>query len=138
MPNTASSPTNNPASDTPSQNSPPHSQGTPPSVTPPPGYDPEFISKMGKTLKNAKSAFTDGVLNEIIKYSLPDLGPTFAKFFTHIEACGIFPTEWKTSFLVPLHKKGPANIPDNYRGLAVGSNLGKFFTKCLNEKLTTF
>ena len=51
---------------------------------------------------------------------------------------GNFPSEWKTSFLVPLHKKGPANLPDNYRGLAVGSNLGKFFTKCFNAKLTNY
>ena len=93
---------------------------------------------MGKTLKNGKSAFTDGAINEIIKHSLPSLAPIFSKYFNIIETSGIFPTAWKTSFLVPLHKKGPTDIPDNYRGLAVGSNLGKFFTKCFNEKLQSF
>ena len=103
-----------------------------------PGYDEHFILKMGKTLKNGKSAFTDGSINEVIKISLPSLAPLYSKFFNLIETAGIYPTEWKNSFLVPLHKKGPANIPDNYRGLAVGSNLGKFFTKCFNEKLKSF
>jgi hypothetical protein len=122
---------NNPsvATPTPNNTTNPPRQPVSPSATISPGYVSEFLIKIGKTLKNGKSAFTDGVINEIIKYSLPDLAPTLAKFFNHIESCGIFPTEWKTSFLVPLHKKGPANIPDNYRGLAVGSNLGKFFTK---------
>ena len=41
-----------------------------PTSTPiPPGYDVEFISitQIGKTLKNGKSAFTDGIVNEVIK-----------------------------------------------------------------------
>ena len=118
--------------------SPTISQNTPPKATLTPNYDQNFILKMGKTLKNGKSAFTDGAINEIIKHSLPSLAPIFTKYFNIIETSGIFPTAWKTSFLVPLHKKGPTDIPDNYRGLAVGSNLGKFLTKCFNEKLQSF
>ena len=104
----------------------------------PSGYDVNYIIKLGKSLKNGKSAFTDGIVNEVIKYSITDMGDVYCKLFNHIETTGEFPTPWKKSFLVPLHKKGPANIPDNYRGLAVGSNLCKFFTKCLNDKLKTF
>ena len=102
------------------------------------GYDTEYIIKVGKTLKNGKSAFTDGAINEVIKYSISSLSPVYCKLFNHIEKSGVFPTSWKTSFLVPLHKKGPADLPDNYRGLAVGSNLCKFYTKCFNEKLKCF
>ena len=102
------------------------------------GYEEEFVIKMGKTLKNGKSAFTDGIINEIIKHSISDMSPIYCKLFNHIEISAEFPYPWKSSFLVPLHKKGPADLPDNYRGLAVGSNLCKFFTKCFNEKLKTF
>ena len=101
-------------------------------------YTPDFIIKLGKTLKNGKSAFTDGAVNEVIKHSISYMSPVYCKLFNHIETCAEFPTAWKSSFLVPLHKKGPANLADNYRGLAVGSNLGKFFTKCFNEKLKAF
>ena len=88
-----------------SMSSPTISQNTPPKATLTPNYDQDFILKMGKTLKNGKSAFTDGAINEIIKHSLPSLAPIFTKYFNIIETSGIFPTAWKTSFLVPLHKK---------------------------------
>ena len=64
--------------------------------------------------------------------------PFFIKFFNHIEYSTFFPSAWKSSFLVPLHKKGSQGDPDNYRGLAVGSNIGKLYTKCLNAKIKNF
>ena len=45
---------------------------------------------------------------------------------------------WKSSFLVPLHKKGSPGEPDNYRGLAVGNNISQVYTKCLNTKMKNF
>ena len=37
-----------------------------------------------------------------------------------------------------MHKKGNPCDPDNYRGLAIGSNVAKFYTRCLNYKLKKF
>ena len=102
------------------------------------GYTPEFISKIAQKTKNGKSGFLDGSINEVIKHSINETAPVFAKLFNHIESSTTFPTAWKSSFLVPLHKKGSRSDPDNYRGLAVGSNIGKLYTKCLNTKLKTF
>ena len=99
------------------------------------GYTPDYIKKIVRTLKNGKSGFLDGTLNEVLKHSIHEMSPLFTKFFNHIEKSTIFPTSWKSSFLVPLHKKGSRGDPDNYRGLAVGSNIGKLYTKCLNTKI---
>lgn len=101
-------------------------------------YSADFLKKMSRSLKNGKSAFLDGATNEVLKLAMPKLASILSKFFNHIELSAEYPEQWKTSFLVPLHKKGGRGDPDNYRGLAVGSNLGKFYTKCLNEKLKTF
>ena len=105
---------------------------------PPGDYSIDFLRKMIQSSKNGKSAFTDGILNEVIKNAFPNLAPLFQKFFKHIESTAIFPSCWKSSFLVPLHKKGSRGDPNNYRGLAVGSNLCKFYTKSLNERLKLF
>ena len=102
------------------------------------GYTPESISKIAKTLKNGKSSFLDGSINEVIKHSITDTSHILTKLFNHIEISSVFPTSWKSSFLVPLHKKGSQGDPDNYRGLAVGSNIGKLYTKCLNTKVKNF
>ena len=101
-------------------------------------YTPAHIIKLAKTLKNGKSAFLDGALNEVIKQSISNVASILCKLFNHIELSAEFPTPWQSSFLVPLHKKGYLGNPDNYRGLAVGSNIGKFYTKCLNEKFKKY
>ena len=74
----------------------------------------------------------------MLKHSIHETSPIFVKFFNHIEQSAFFPTAWKSCFLVPLHKKGTQGDPDNYRGLAVGSNIGKLYTKCLNSKIKKF
>ena len=102
------------------------------------GYSSDFVSKMAKTLKNGKSSFLDGSINEVIKHSIASTTPILTKLFNHIELSSVYPTAWKSSFLVPLHKKGPQGDPDNYRGLAVGSNIAKMYTKCLNSKIKNF
>ena len=102
------------------------------------GYTTDYIKKMVRTLKYGKSAFLDGALNEVLKHSIHEISPLLTKFFNHIEKSTFFPNAWKSSFLVPLHKKGSRGDPDNYRGLAVGSNIGKLYTKCLNNKIKKF
>ena len=102
------------------------------------GYTPESTKKIIKSLKNGKSAFLDGAINEVLKHSIREMSPVFSKFFNHIEVSATFPSVWKSNFLVPLHKKGSQGDPDNYRGLAVGNNIGKLYTRCLNHKLKTF
>ena len=102
------------------------------------GYTSGLITKKVKSLKNGKSSFLDGSINEVIKKSIYDTAPLIVKLFNHIESSGCFPNPWKCSFLVPLHKKGSPDDPDNYRGLAVGSNLGKFYTNCFNSKISKF
>ena len=46
---------------------------------------------------------------------------------------GIFP--WNTARITPLHKKGDKADPNNYRAIAVGSNLGKLFSDILLDRL---
>ena len=40
------------------------------------------------------------------------------------------------SIIVPIYKKGDANIPDNYRGIALTSVLSKVYTHILKKRLT--
>ena len=45
---------------------------------------------------------------------------------------------WGTSLVTPLHKKGDLYDPNNYRAIAVSSNLGKLFSNILLQRLITF
>ena len=101
-------------------------------------YSTEKLTKLAKNLKNGKASFSDGTINEVIKHSIHDMSPVFVKFFNLLENVGVYPSVWNTSFLIPLLKKGCQSDPDNFRGLAVGSNISKFYSLCLNDKLTNY
>ena len=61
--------------------------------------------------------------------------PYVLHLFNFVLNCGIFPDAWSDGLLVPLHKKGNVNVPDNYRGITLLSVLGKLFTRVLNNRL---
>ena len=47
-------------------------------------------------------------------------------------------TSWLTSLLVPIHKKGALDNPENYRGIALISCLAKLFYAVLNNRLMDY
>ena len=86
-------------------------------------------------LKYGKSAGPDMVEGEMLKYASGILIPYFSKLFNAIYDKSVFPTSWARSFIVPLHKKGSTNDPNNYRGISLTSIVSKVFTSILNRRL---
>ena len=58
------------------------------------------------------------------------------KVFNECLNHGTYP--WNTSYVTPLHKKGSIYDPNNYRAIAVGSNLGKLFSSILLGRLLSY
>ena len=56
--------------------------------------------------------------------------------FNQCLSFGVYP--WSTSVETPLHKKGNVYDPNNYRAIAVASNLGKLFAGILLNRLIQF
>jgi hypothetical protein len=97
----------------------------------------EILAAINK-LKRGKSCGPDGILNEMLKAGASSLLPILEKIFNQILTSGNYPDAWRSSFLTPIHKKGDKSKPSNYRGIAVGSNLGKLFCSVLNSRLSNF
>lgn len=96
------------------------------------------IAKAIHQLSNGKSAGPDRLLNEFFIYGKPVLTPYLHTLFNTILNQGYFPEAWSVGEVIPLHKKGDKNNVDNYRGITLLSNLGKLFTRILNNRLTTW
>lgn len=45
---------------------------------------------------------------------------------------------WARGYIIPIHKKGNASDPNNYRGITISSNIGKLFNNVLNSRLTIY
>ena len=86
--------------------------------------------------KRGKAVAEDLISNEFFKSSGKNLKLAILNLFNHCLAIGAYP--WSTSVVTPLHKKGSIYDPNNYRAIAVASNLGKLFASILLKRLIAF
>ena len=89
-----------------------------------------------RKLNTGKAVSTDGILNKFLINANPSLLEVITKIFNSYLTHGCYP--WNTSLITPLHKKGDRYDPNNYRAIAIGSNLGKLFSSILLNRLLRF
>lgn len=89
-----------------------------------------------KKLKNGKSSSSDLVCNEMLKNLCSQGLSVLEKLFNMCLDSGTYP--WNNSLISPLHKKGDKENPDNYRAIAVSSNIGKLFSTILLNRLIDY
>ena len=94
----------------------------------------ELLATISK-LPNNKAICFDRISNELLKASKLIVVNQLQVLFNNILSSTIYPTEWKKNILTPLHKSDILSDPSNFRGLAVGSCLGKLFNKLLLNRL---
>ena len=85
-------------------------------------------------LKAGKSAGPDCILAEMLKVAEPVIVPYLKNIFNVLFDKGMLPKEWSKAIIIPLHKKGDKNNPDNYRGISLLSILSKVFTHIINSR----
>ena len=56
-------------------------------------------------------------------------------YFNNLFDKGIYPRDWAKATIVPIRKKGNADLPDNYRGVSLLSIISKYYTSILNKQL---
>lgn len=77
----------------------------------------------------------DGVPSSILKSCANELCIPLTKIFNDSLYVGVFPSRWKESFIIPLHKSGNRRSVDNYRGIAKLSVIPKLFEKIVTNRL---
>ena len=91
-----------------------------------------------KVLRNYKAPGLDMIINEMIE-PLVELYPQLLlKLFNNILSNNWISEDWLLSLITAIHKKGPKEDPDNYRGISLMSCMAKLFLTILNNRLTTF
>ena len=89
-------------------------------------------------LKNKKSAGLDGITNEMLKCGKYQLIKPLHRLFNSILSRGTYPKIWAEGYIIPIHKKGNIDDPNNYRGITISSAISKLFNTVLNNRLTSF
>lgn len=86
-------------------------------------------------LQSGRSSGPDNLLNEYFIHGKQCIVPILFVLFNKIFDTGYFPDSWSEGFVIPLHKKGSKNDPNNFRGITLLSVLGKLFTRIINNRL---
>ena len=97
---------------------------------------PDEVKEGIKGLRNGKAAGEDLILNEFLKNTKETTLSVLTRLFNECLKFEVYP--WNTTLITPLHKKGCPHDPDNYRAIAVGSNIGKLFSSILLNRLLEF
>ena len=68
------------------------------------------IKSVVQKLKNGKSAGSDNILNEYIKYTLDDMLAIYVLLFNVILDKGIIPESWTEGIMIPIYKNKSSKL----------------------------
>ncbi|KAF2903425.1 hypothetical protein ILUMI_02765 [Ignelater luminosus] len=89
-------------------------------------------------LREGKAAGLDRISAEVLQ-ALDNRGQKIMHTLCQkIWKTGLWPEDWSTSIVLPLHKKGPATVCDNYRLIALISHSSKIMLYILQARLQAF
>jgi len=78
------------------------------------------------------------VSHKLLKNTSRSISGPFCTLFNRSLNEGIFPSKWKSAYVVPLFKKGDNNSPGNYRPVSVLSCLGKLMERCIYKYMYNY
>ena len=99
-------------------------------------FDDEVVGIL-KQLKRGKATGPDDIPNEIMMYGGTRMVVTIVQLFDLVVHQACCPNDWRRSYTVPLYKDGIQTV-STYRGIALGSCVGKVLAKLLSRRLGTF
>uniref|UniRef100_A0A0A1X4N6 Probable RNA-directed DNA polymerase from transposon BS n=1 Tax=Zeugodacus cucurbitae TaxID=28588 RepID=A0A0A1X4N6_ZEUCU len=88
------------------------------------------------TLKNSFKYGPDMIPSSFLKNCAKYIYLPLTKLFNLSLKQGIFPSMWKNSFILPLHKSGVRSSVENYRGIAKMSAIPKLFEAIVTDQIT--
>lgn len=86
-------------------------------------------------LKPSGTVGPDGIPAVFLKKCSIGVLTPLRRLFRLSLTSGVFPAQWKSAFIFPVHKKGDKRKVDNYRGISALNSMSKLFEKVVLETI---
>ena len=96
------------------------------------------ISTLIKSMDQNKSVPSQNIPTKFIKMAEKIVNPHLRKIFNFCLSTGQFPSEFKTSEIIPIHKSGSKTDLSNYRPISLISPFSKLLEKCIYKRINNF
>ena len=96
------------------------------------------VHKILSSIDVSKSTGHDGISNKLLKDSADIIAYSLTLIFNTSINTGIFPNDFKTAIISPIHKAGCKTECNNYRPISILSSVAKIFEKLITQQLETY
>ena len=100
--------------------------------------NPQIVEDIIKNTNCKLSAGFDEISNKLLKLDPKHISPIIDILAKEIFELSYWPSEFKTSKVIPLHKKGAKNDLNNYRFIALLSCMSKVIEKIIQKQITRY
>ena len=87
------------------------------------------------SLSKSKATGLDKISGKILKAAASSIASSLTYIFNHALISSHFPSEWKVARLLPLFKKGPRNLAENYRPISILPTISKLMERIMYDQL---
>jgi hypothetical protein len=96
------------------------------------------VQKLLSNLDPKKSVGPDEISPRILKESSEEITPVLTFIFNQSLSTGEIPDDWLIANIFPLHKKGPKDLPENYRPISLTSVCSKVMEHIIHSCICRF
>ena len=93
------------------------------------------VTKLLSGLSGSEATGLDKISEKILKATASVISPSLTHIFNNAIVSCCFPLEWKVARVLPLHKKGPRNQPENYRPISIFPAIIKVMERILFDQI---
>jgi hypothetical protein len=86
-------------------------------------------------LNPSKSAGPDGIPSKLLKDLADELALPLSFIYKQTIETGLFPEDWKTATISPIHKGGSKTLPDNYRPISLTCICCKILERIIKKQI---
>lgn len=100
--------------------------------------DEEEIKSLIMQLDPDSSPGLDNINNRMLKATCNVIAKPLEAIFNLSIRTGVFPQAWKSAAVVPIHKCGSKDLPNNFRPISLLGSISKLLERIVNKRLVSF